>query len=143
HTNQLSAAGQFDVQKFLPPQHKGMLLVHRRDVIKPIEIADRLQKGFFLDQLFIAAMEQAHVRIDTVHDLAVEVQYEAQCPMVRWVLRSKIDRECPACSFGHRGLNSCKGNSRSYRGFRCYRKAENWPPYSIGGHDDRSVIKAS
>jgi hypothetical protein len=55
--------------------------------------------------------------VDTVHDLAVEVQHEAQYPMGRW-LRSKIDREGPACSFGHRGLNSCKGNSRSHRGFR-------------------------
>ena len=86
-------------------------------------------------------MEQANVRIDTFHDLAVEVQHEAQYPMGRWVLRSKIDRECPACSFGHRGLNSCKGNSRSYRGFRCYRKAENsqprWrgsQPYRVGSH---------
>jgi hypothetical protein len=36
-----------------------MLLVHRRDVIKPIEIADRLRIGFVLDQLFSATMEQS------------------------------------------------------------------------------------
>ncbi len=58
------------------------------------------------------------MRIHTFHDLAIEFQHEAQHPMSRWVLRSKIDREVTACSFGHRGLNSYTGNSRCHRGFR-------------------------
>jgi hypothetical protein len=57
HPNQLPAAGYLDAQEFLRRQDKGMLLVHRRDVIEPIEIADRLQIGLVLDQLFSAAME--------------------------------------------------------------------------------------
>ena len=55
-----------------------MLLVHRRDVIKPIEISDRLRIGFVLDQLFSAAMEQSNMRIDALYNLAIKFQDEAQ-----------------------------------------------------------------
>jgi hypothetical protein len=96
HPNQLPAARYFDAQKFLRRKHKGMLLIHRRDVIEPIEIANRLQIGPVLDQLFSATMEQSNVRIDALHNLAIEFQDEAQNPVRHWVLRPKIDCEVPA-----------------------------------------------
>jgi len=73
-----------------------MLLVHRRDIIEPIEISDRLQIGFVFDQFFGAAMEQSNMGIDALHNLAVEFQDEAQNAMRRWVLRSKIYCEVSA-----------------------------------------------
>ena len=55
-----------------------MLLVHRRDIIEPVEIGHRLQIGLGLDQLFGAAMQQADMRIDALDDFAVELQHQAQ-----------------------------------------------------------------
>ena len=72
-----------------------MLLVHRRDVIKPIEISDRLRIGFVLDQLFSASMEQSNMRIDALNNLAVEFQNKSQYAVCRGVLRPKIYREVP------------------------------------------------
>jgi hypothetical protein len=72
-----------------------MLLVHRRDVIKPIKIADRLRIGFVLDQLFSASMEQSNMRIDAPYNLAIKFQDQAQNAVCRGVLRSKIYREVP------------------------------------------------
>jgi hypothetical protein len=54
-----------------------MLLVHRRDVIEPIEISDRLRLGFVLDQLLGATVQQTNMRIDALHNLAVEFQLKA------------------------------------------------------------------
>jgi hypothetical protein len=72
-----------------------MLLVHRRDVIKPIKIADRLRIGFVLDQLFSASMEQSNMRIDAPYNLAIKFQDEAQNAVCRGVLRPEIYREVP------------------------------------------------
>jgi hypothetical protein len=85
----LSAAGYFDAQKLLRRQDKSMLLVHRRNVIKPIEISDRLGIGFVLDQLFSASMEQSNMRIDALYDLAIKFQDEAQNAVCRGVLRAE------------------------------------------------------
>ena len=72
-----------------------MLLVHRRDVIKPIEISDRLRIGFVLDQLFSATMEQSNMRIDTAFVLAAEKLLGIEVPrrgqLIR-VLYSEIGR---------------------------------------------------
>ncbi len=70
-----------------------MLLVHRRDIIEPVEIRDRLQIGLLLDQLFGAAMQQADMRIDALDDLAVELQHETQHAVRRRMLRTEIDGE--------------------------------------------------
>ena len=70
-----------------------MLLVHRRDIVEPVEIRDRLQIGLVLDQLFGAAMQQADMRIDAGDDLAVELQHQAQHAVRGRMLRSEIDGE--------------------------------------------------
>jgi hypothetical protein len=48
-----------------------MFLVHRRDIVEPVEVGQRLQIGFMLDQLFGAAMEQADMGIDAPDHLTV------------------------------------------------------------------------
>ena len=70
-----------------------MLLVHRRDIIEPVEIRDRLQIGLVLDQLFGAAVKQADMRIDALDDLAVELEHQAQHAMRGRMLRPEIDGE--------------------------------------------------
>ena len=72
---------------------EGMLLVHRRDIVEPVEIADRLQIGLVLDQLLGAAMQQADMRIDALDNLAVEFQHQAQHAVGRRMLRAEIDGE--------------------------------------------------
>ena len=55
-----------------------MFLVHRRDVVEPVEVGQRLQVSLVLDQLLGPAMEQTDMRIDALNDLAVELEHEAQ-----------------------------------------------------------------
>ena len=70
-----------------------MLLVHRRDIIEPVEIGNRLQIGLLLDQLFGAAMQEADMRIDALDDLAVKFEHQAQHAMRGRMLRTEIDGE--------------------------------------------------
>ena len=74
-----------------------MLLVHRRDVVEPVEVADGLQVGLVLDQLLGAAMQEADVGIDALHDLAVELQHQAQHAVGGRMLRPEVDVE--VCGF--------------------------------------------
>ena len=74
HADQLAAARHGDAEQLFGREAERMLLVHRRDVIEPVEIRDRLQIGLLLDQLFGAAMKQADMRIDARDDFAVEFQ---------------------------------------------------------------------
>jgi len=57
-----------------------VLLVHRRDVIEPVEIGDRPAVGFVLDQLLGAAMQQADMRIDAGDDFAVNSSTRRSTP---------------------------------------------------------------
>jgi hypothetical protein len=93
HADQLAAARHRDAEQFFRSQAEGVLLVHRRDVIEPVEIRDRLQIGLLLDQLFSATVKQPDMRIDALDDFAVELQHEAQHAMRGRMLRSEIDRE--------------------------------------------------
>src|SRR5437016_5042200 len=74
-------------------QAERVLLIHRRDIVEPIEIGNRLQVGLVLDQLLGAAMQQADMRIDPLHHLAVELQHQPQHAMRGGMLWSKIDGE--------------------------------------------------
>ena len=69
-----------------------MLLVHRRDIVEPVEIGDGLQIGLVLDQLLGAAVQKADMRIDALDDLAVELEHEPKHAVRRRVLRPEVDR---------------------------------------------------
>jgi hypothetical protein len=103
-----------------------MLLVHRRDIIEPIEITDRLHIGLMFDQFFSAAVEQPNMRIDALDNLAVEFQDEAQNAMRRRVLRPKIYGEVPAWSIGHSGFVCCTVNTTSVARFRPFHQQWSW-----------------
>ena len=91
HADELGALGHLQVEQLLDRQAEGVLLVHRRDVVEPVEVADGLQVGLVLDQLLGAAMQQADVRIDALHHLAVELQHQAQHAVRRRMLRPEVD----------------------------------------------------
>ena len=95
--------GTVDAEQLLDRQAEGVLLVHRRDIVEPVEIRDRLQIGLVLDQLLGAAMQQADMRIDALDDLAVELQHQAQHAVRRRMLRPEIDGEVAERGFGHGG----------------------------------------
>jgi len=91
--DELRAAWDRDAQELFRRQAERMLLVHRRDIVEAVEIRDRLQIGFVLDQLLGAAMKQADMRIDPLHHLAVEFKHEAQDAVRGRMLGAEIDRE--------------------------------------------------
>ena len=101
HADQLAAARHGDAEQLLDGEREGMLLVHRRDVVEPVEIRHRLQVGLVLDQLLGAAMKQPDMRIDALDDLAVELQHQTQHAVRRRVLRPEIDVEGADVGFGH------------------------------------------
>ena len=94
-------ARNVESQQLFSRQAERVLLVHRRDVIEPVEIPDRLQIGLVLDQLFGAAMQQADMRIDALDHFAIELEHEAQHAMRRRMLRPKVDVEITNFGFGH------------------------------------------
>ena len=104
--------GTCEAEQLLDREAEGMLLVHRRDIVEPVEIRDRLQIGLVLDQLLGAAMQQPDMRIDALDDLAVELEHQAQHAVRGRMLRPEIDgeiaqlrfrpsaRPCSAADFG-------------------------------------------
>ena len=102
HADELGAFRHLEAEQLFGGEAKGMLLVHRRHVVEAVEVADGLQVGLVLDQLFGAAVEEADVRVDALHHLAVELQHEAQDAVRRWVLRAEVDVELADVGFWHR-----------------------------------------
>ena len=78
-----------------------VLLVHRRDVIEPVEIRDVLEIRLVLHQLLGPPMQEPDMRIGTFDDFAVKFEDESQHAVRRRVLRTEIDREVPDVVFAH------------------------------------------
>ena len=107
--------GTVDAEQLLDRQRVGVLLVHRRDVVEPVEIGHVLQIGARLHQLLGAAMQQADMRIDALDHLAVELQHQPQHAVRRRMLRPEIDREVAEGMFGHgRAPDAARQGSRQW-----------------------------
>ena len=91
--DQLAAIGHVEAEQPLDRETEGMLLIHRRDVVQPVEIGNVLEVGAGLHQLFSAAMQQADVGIDALDDLAVQLQHQTQYAVGSRVLGAEIDGE--------------------------------------------------
>ncbi len=91
--DQLSPVRNLDAQQLLDGQAEGVLLVHRRHIVEPVQIGHVLQIGAGLHQLFGAAMQQADMRIDALDDLAVQLQHQTQHAVRGRVLRAEVDGE--------------------------------------------------
>ena len=86
-------SGYLDPKQLFHGEAERVLLVHRRDVVEPVEIGHGLQIGLVLNQLLGAAMEQPNVRIHALHHLAVELEHEAQHTVRGRMLRAEVDGE--------------------------------------------------
>ena len=101
HADQLAALRHFDTEQLLGGEREGMLLVHRRAIVEPVEIGHGLQIGLLLDQLLGAAMKQADMRIDAVDHFTVQLQHEAQNAVRGRMLRTEVDVEIADGGLGH------------------------------------------
>ena len=101
HADVLAALRRRDAQQLLDRQRVGVLLVHRRDVVEPVEVRHRLQVALVLDQLLGAAMQQADMRIAALDDLAVHLDDQAQHAVGRRVLRPEVHRQGLDLDVGH------------------------------------------
>ena len=99
HADELATARHLDTQQLFCRETERVFLVHRRDVIEPIEIGHVLQIGARLHQLLGAAMEQPDMRIDALDDFAIEFKHKTQHAVGRRMLRPEIDREIAEALF--------------------------------------------
>jgi hypothetical protein len=64
-----------------------------------------------LDQLFGPAVQKADMRVNTLDELTVELQYQTQYAMRRRMLGPEIEGEIAQMSFGHGRLASAAGST--------------------------------
>ena len=101
HPDQLPALGYGHAGELFHGQRERMLLVHRRDVVEPVEIGNRLQVGLGLDQLLGAAVQQTDMRIDPLDNLAIEFQHQPEHAVCRRMLGTEVDVEVTDVVFVH------------------------------------------
>src|SRR6266446_3693610 len=109
--DELPAPGHREAEQLLGCQTERVFLVHRRDVIEPVEVGQRLQVGLVLDQFFGPAVQKTDMRVDALHDLTVELQYQTQHAVSRRMLGPEIEGEIAQGGFGHNGLASAAGST--------------------------------
>ena len=102
HAHIFAAPRHGDAGQLFSGHAEGVLLIHRRDVVEAVEIADALEIGLVLEQFLGAAVKQADMRIDALDNLAVQLQHQAQHAVRSRVLRTEIDREI---AFGLAGFD--------------------------------------
>ena len=115
HADVLAARRHLEAEQLLDRQREGVLLAHRRDVVEPVEIGDRLQIGLVFDQLLGAAMEQADMRIErsttspSISRTRRSTPWAAGCCGPKFmVMRLDLD-------FGHQGFFSAFSSPGSRR----------------------------
>ncbi|CFX43933.1 protein of unknown function [Candidatus Filomicrobium marinum] len=80
---------------------EGVLLIHRGNIVKAIEIPDRLKVRLMLDQLFGTAMQESDMRVNALDYFAVQLQNEPEHAVRGRVLRTKVDVELAQFGFSH------------------------------------------
>jgi transposase len=109
--DELPAPGHREAEQLLGCQTEPVFLLHRRDVIEPVEVGQRLQVGLVLDQLFGPAVQKTDMRVHALDDLTVELQYQTQHAVSRRVLGPEIEGEIAQGGFGHNGLASAAAST--------------------------------
>ena len=93
HSDQAGTAWHLGAGQSFDRQTPSMFLVHRRDIVQPVEIRQVLQVGPAFHQLFRTAVKQPDVRIATLDDFTVKFQHKAQHTVGRGMLRSEVNVE--------------------------------------------------
>src|ERR1700722_8979094 len=82
-----------NAEKPLDRQRVRVFLIHRRDIVEPIEIGHVLQVSTRLHEFLGAAMQEADMRVDALDHFTIKLEHEAQHAMRRRMLRPEVDRE--------------------------------------------------
>ena len=91
--DQLRPARHDRARQPLDRQAPGVFLVHRADIVEPVEVGQVLQVGPRLHQLLGAAVQEPDMRVAALDDLAVKLEHKPKNPMRRRVLRAEVDVE--------------------------------------------------
>ena len=124
HADELAPLRHLKLQQLFRSKAESMFLIHGRDVVEPVDIADRLQVGLVLDELLGTAMEQPDVRVDALHDLTVEFEHETQHAVGGGMHRPEVDIELPDVGLGHQRVPSSGaiGETRAFFAFSLTRE---------------------
>src|SRR6516164_7785197 len=134
HADQLAAARHLDAQQLFGRKAKRVLLVHRGDIVEPVEIRDRLQIGLMFDQFFGSAMEQTDVRIDTLDNLSIKFQHKSKYAVGRRMLGAEVDGKIANASFWHAELSAFAPPIRGCPNLTSFSRAPG------GAHENRSRL---
>jgi hypothetical protein len=93
HSDELAAPRNRNAEQPLDRQRISVLLIHRRDIVEPIQIGHVLQVRARLHEFLGAAMQEADMRVDPLDHLAVKLEHKAQHAMRRRMLRPEVNRE--------------------------------------------------
>jgi len=104
--------GDLDAEQPLRTQRKSDVVSDRIEIILPIRPADDLIVLAVLSDLLEAAMQIADVGDAADYGLAVELQYEPQDSVRRWVLWSDVDEHVLTFEIG-------LDTRRRFDGYRC------------------------
>ena len=113
----LRAQRHVEIEKLLDREHIAVLHAERRAIIEPVEIRERLKVSLVLDQLFGAAVEQAHMRVTSFDDLTVKLHDKAQNAVRRRMLRPEIDRVILNLDVARRWLFGVGFTCELFKGF--------------------------
>jgi hypothetical protein len=108
HADVLRANGHLDAQELLDRQAIRVLVAHHRDVVQPVHVGQRLDVGLVLGELFGGAVQQPDVRVGALHDLAIELQHQAQHTVRGRVLRAEVQGVILDVSHGVSTLGTCR-----------------------------------
>src|SRR5581483_12407762 len=111
NADQLRAFRHVEPEQLFRSEAESVLLIHGRDIIEPVEIRDRLQIRLLLDEFFSPPMQQTNMRVDTLDDLAIEFEHEAQHAVRRRMLRPEIDGEVAKRRFCHDCLHEAPASA--------------------------------
>src|SRR5690606_13159804 len=100
HADELRAPRHLDSRQSLDSETVRVLLIHRRDIVEPVKVRQRLQERLVLNQLLGTAMQQPDVRIDTLDHLAIQIEHQAKDAVRSRMLRTEVDRELAILDFG-------------------------------------------
>ena len=79
-----------DAQQLFDGEHVMHVVRQRREVVQPIRVRDELVVSHVLGDFFIAAMEEAHVRIRAGNLLAIELNFQPQHAVGRRMRRPHV-----------------------------------------------------
>ena len=90
HTDVLGTLWHLNAHQFFDGQAVSVLVGHHGHIVQAVHVRQGLNVGFGFGQLFGGTVQQTNVRIGTLHNLAIELEHQAQNAVGRRVLRSKV-----------------------------------------------------